>query len=124
MTEPRNAATAKRRRAYRRGHAAEWIAAAWLVLHGYSLIARRYRTRLGEIDLIVRRGEVVVFVEVKARRSLEAADDAITGAAEQRIRSAADIWLARHPGAEGLSFRFDSVLIAPWRLPHHVQSAF
>ena len=78
----------------------------------------------GEIDLIVRRGQVVAFVEVKARQSRDAAVDAITGTAERRIRGAADIWLSRHPGAAGLSFQFDVVLIAPWRLPKHVPNAF
>ncbi len=124
MTAPHGDGTAKRKRAHRRGHIAEWIAATWLVLHGYRPLARRYKTRLGEIDLIVRRGPIIAFVEVKARRSLEAADDAITGAAVLRIRKAADIWLSRHPDAEGLSYRFDVVLVAPGRLPRHIPNAF
>jgi putative endonuclease len=103
---------------------AEWIAAAWLMSRGYRLLARRYRTKLGEIDLIVKRGSTVAFVEVKNRATHEAAEDAITVAAEQRIRNAADIWLARHPAAEGLTFRFDIVLVSPWRLPKHLVHAF
>jgi putative endonuclease len=114
----------KKKRAYRLGHTAEWIAAFWLMAHGYRLLARRHRTKLGEIDLIVKRGRTIAFVEVKARASLEAAEDAITAAAEQRIRNAADIWLSRHPAAEGLTFRFDIVLIARWRLPKHLPNAF
>ena len=113
----------KRQRAYRRGHLAEWLAAAWLLGHGYRLLARRYKTKSGEIDLIVRRGSMIAFVEVKARHSLEAADDAIDGRAEQRIRNAADVWLARHPDAAGLSHRFDVVLVAPWQLPRHILNA-
>ena len=75
-------------------------------------------------------GELVGFAATPEARgkyfavSHEAADDAITGTAERRIRDAADIWLSRHPGAAGLSFRFDVVLIAPWRLPKHVPNAF
>lgn len=115
---------AKKRRAYRLGHHAEWIAALWLMAMGYRLLARRYRTKLGEIDLIVKRGGTVAFVEVKARASHDSAEDSITGEAERRIRNAADIWLARHPRAEGLTFRFDVVLIAPWRLPKHLVNAF
>ena len=114
----------KKRRAYRLGHYAEWLAALWLMAKGYRLLARRYKTKLGEIDLIVKRGGTVAFVEVKARASHDAAEDAVTGAAEQRIRNAADIWLARHPRAEGLTFRFDIVLIAPWRAPKHLVNAF
>ncbi len=113
-----------KKRAYRLGHVAEWAAALWLMAHGYRLLARRYRTKLGEIDLIVKRGGTVAFVEVKARASVEAAEDAITAAAERRIRNAADVWLARHPAAEGLTFRFDIVLIASWRLPKHLVNAF
>ena len=124
MTAPPGNGTAKRQRAYRRGHADEWIAAAWLLMRGYRPIALRYKTKLGEIDLIVRRGNIIGFVEVKARRSVEAADDAITGAAERRIRNAADVWLSRHPDATGLSYRFDVVLVAPWRLPRHIPNAF
>lgn len=115
---------ASKRRAYRLGHHAEWLALLWLMLKGYRLLARRYRTKLGEIDLIVKRGGTVALVEVKARTSHDAAEDSITVAAERRIRNAADIWLARHPGAEGLTFRFDIVLIAPWRLPKHLANAF
>ncbi|HSM42749.1 MAG TPA: hypothetical protein VK862_18510, partial [Afifellaceae bacterium] len=60
----------------------------------------------------------------KARGGHEAAEDAVTAAAERRIRDAADIWVARHPDAQGLTFRFDMVLIAPWRRPKHVVNAF
>jgi putative endonuclease len=120
----RPAAPVHKRRAYRRGHRAEWLAALWLTVQGYRLLARRYRTPLGEIDLIVKRGGTVAFVEVKARGDHDTAEDAVTAAAERRIRNAADIWLARHPDAEGLSFRFDIVLIAPWRRPKHLVNAF
>lgn len=112
-----------RRAAYRRGHAAERLAALFLLAKGYRPLARRYRTPLGEIDLIVRRGRTIVFVEVKARASLVEAFDAIGIAAERRIMAAADVWLAAHPGAAGFDLRFDLVLIVPWRLPHHVPNA-
>ncbi|TIO58114.1 MAG: YraN family protein, partial [Mesorhizobium sp.] len=55
-----------RRKAYRRGHRGEWLAALALMLKGYRILARRHRTKLGEIDLIARRGDLVLFVEVKA----------------------------------------------------------
>ena len=59
-----------RLKAYRRGHRGEWLAAAALLLKGYRIVARRYRTRLGEVDLIARRGRLVLFVEVKVRATL------------------------------------------------------
>lgn len=63
--------TGKRQKAYRRGHSAERLAAVALMLKGYRIIGRRYRTKLGEIDLIARRGDIVLMVEVKARPTLE-----------------------------------------------------
>ena len=56
----------RRRKAERRGHVSEWIAAAYLFLKGYRILARRYRTKLGEIDIIARKGDLAVFIEVKA----------------------------------------------------------
>ena len=66
-----------RQRAYRRGHRGEWLAAAALMLKGFRIIARRYRTKLGEIDLIARRGNLVLIVEVKVRPTLMQAMEAI-----------------------------------------------
>jgi putative endonuclease len=114
----------ERIRAYRHGHVAEAAAAALLVLKGYRLLARRYRTPLGEIDLIVKRGRTIAFVEVKARTSMPEALKAVGRASEKRIVAAADIWLARHPAAAGLMLRFDLVLVVPWRLPRHMPDAF
>ena len=116
--------TAKRRRAYRFGLRAETAAGLCLMLKGYRILARRYRTPAGEIDLIVKRGKLVAFVEVKARHSMAAAADALTPTAERRIATAADLWLARHPAATGLTMRFDLVLVAPWRLPAHMPDAY
>ena len=106
--------TARRRRAYRFGLRAETVASLFLMLKGYRILARRYRTPAGEVDLIVKRGNLIAFVEVKA----------LTPRAEQRITTAADLWLARHPAANGLMMRFDLVLAVPWRLPVHMTDAF
>jgi len=113
-----------RRAAYRHGHLAELAAAALLLLKGYRLIARRYKTPLGEIDLVVKRGRLIAFVEVKARGSFGDALEAVGPAAERRIVGAADLWLAKHPDAVGLDLRYDIVAVAPWRIPEHVPDAF
>ena len=65
------------------------------MLKGYRIVARRYRTKLGEIDLIARRGDLVLIVEVKARPTLIAAMEAIARESERRIEGAADLWLSR-----------------------------
>jgi putative endonuclease len=115
---------AARRRSYRRGHRGEWLAAAALMLKGYRILARRHRTKLGEIDLIARRGDLVAIVEVKARPSLIAALEAIGRESERRIEAAADLWLARQPDYGQLSVRFDMVAVLPWRWPVHVENVF
>ena len=115
---------ARRLGAYRRGHRSEWLAAAALMAKGYRIVARRYRTRLGEIDLIARRGNLVAIVEVKARPTLAAAMDAIGGMSERRIEAAADMWLARQRDYARLSMRFDMVAVLPWRWPVHVPDVF
>lgn len=111
-------------KAYRRGHVSEWLAAAALLLKGYRILARRHRTRLGEIDLIVRRGDLVAMVEVKARRTLTEAMEAVGPLAERRISAAADLWLARQRDHARLSIRFDLVAVLPWRWPVHVENAW
>lgn len=110
--------------AYRHGHVAEAMALALLVAKGFHPLARRYRTPLGEIDLIVKRGRTIAFVEVKARGSRDEALQSVGRMSERRIVEAADLWLAKHPAAAGLDLRYDMVLIAPWRLPAHLPDAF
>jgi len=78
----------------------------------------------GEIDLIARRGRLLVLIEVKARPSLEQAAAAILPRQRERIARAAEIFLQRHPGLAGLSLRFDVVLLAPGRLPRHLVNAW
>ena len=119
-----DAATVKRRKSYRRGHRGEWLAAMALMAKGYRILARRYRTKLGEIDLIARRGDLVLIVEVKARPTLIEAMQAIVSESEHRIERAADLWLARQPDYGRLSVRFDMMAVLPWRWPVHVENIF
>ena len=113
-----------RRSAYRHGLLAEVAAAALLALKGYQLLARRYRTPLGEIDLVVRRGNLIAFVEVKARPTRAEALESVGPTGERRMVGAADLWRAKHPHAAGLDLRYDMVLVIPWRLPQHLPDAF
>lgn len=115
---------ADRVRAERHGHRSEWLAAVALMLKGYRIVARRYKTKLGEIDLIARRGDLVAVVEVKARRTLIEAMEAIAWTSERRIEAAADLWLARQPDYAKLSIRFDMVAVLPFRWPVHVENIF
>lgn len=116
--------TARRQKSYRRGHHSEALAAWALRLKGFRILARRYRTKLGEIDLIARRGDLVLIVEVKARPTLIEAMEAIARESERRIEGAADLWLSRQPDYGRLSVRFDMVAVLPWRWPVHVTNVF
>ena len=110
--------------AFRTGLSAEARAAAFLIFKRYRILARRFRTPFGEIDLVVRRGNLLVFVEVKARASLEEAAYAVTPRQQQRIIDAAQAWLMAHPEHAEFELRFDVMLIAPRRLPRHLLAAF
>jgi putative endonuclease len=113
-----------RRAAYRHGRLAEAVALLLLTAKGFRLIARRYKTPLGEIDLIVKRRRLIAFVEVKARAAREAALESVGRFSERRIIDAADLWLARHPDADGFDLRYDMIIVTPWLLPLHVPDAF
>jgi putative endonuclease len=113
-----------RRAAFRLGHRAETIAAWLLRCKGYKILARRYKTPAGEIDLVARRGRFVAFVEVKARPTLDAAIESIRHTQRSRIVRAGEMFLSRNPQYVNHFLRFDAILIAPGRLPRHLISAF
>ena len=110
--------------AFRTGISAESRAAAYLIAKGYRILARRFRTPVGEIDIIARRRKVLVFVEVKARNSLDDAAEAVTERSKLRIVAAAEYWLSQHPDDVMSEMRFDAVLVAPGRIPRHIPAAF
>jgi putative endonuclease len=116
--------TESRRAAYGAGRSAEALAAWWLRLKGYRVVARGLRLPVGEIDLVVRRGRVLAFVEVKRRDSLAEAAEAVSPRQRRRIERAALVWLATRPDLAGRSQRFDALLLAPGRLPRHLPDAW
>ncbi|HUO55596.1 MAG TPA: YraN family protein [Rhodoblastus sp.] len=113
-----------RKAARRFGLRAETLAALWLRLKGFHVLARNFAAAGGEIDIVARRAGLVVFVEVKARPSREAAHVAIDARKIARISRAVRVWLAAHPLGPDCAFRGDAVLVAPRRLPRHVADAF
>lgn len=96
------------------GAAGEDLAAAWYVERGYAVVARNWRCRAGELDLVLRRGGTLVFSEVKARRSVRtgAPAEAVTAVKQRRIRGLALQWLAEAgPAARARELRFDVVSV-------------
>ena len=117
-------ADGKRIRAEKRGHRSEWLAAWALRLKGWRIVAKRFKTKTGEVDLIARKRDLVIMVEVKARASLIEAMDSVTPTAQRRIEAAGDIWLARQPDYSNLSVRFDLIAVLPRQWPVHVERLF
>ena len=116
--------TPRRRRAWLRGRRGEGLAAWWLRLKGYRLLARNFRSGAGEIDLIARRGPVLAMVEVKARGNLVTASEALGTRQRARIVRAAEAFLQQRPHLANLSIRFDVMLIVPGRRPRHLLDAW
>jgi len=118
-------ASAQRRRVtYGRGRSAEAVALLFLLAKGYRPLARRFAASGGEIDLVMRRGDMIAFVEVKARGRMEDALTAITATKRRRFSRAVRAWLARNPWAATKTWRADAVSVAPWRWPQHIPAAF
>ena len=115
---------ARRRATHGRGLSAEAWALLALMLKGYRPLGRRFTASGGEIDLIVRRGRTVAFVEVKARATLDAAAIAIDARKRARLSRAARAWLTRHPQPAQATLRADAVFVAPRRWPRHLPNAF
>ncbi len=110
--------------AFRTGLSAESRAGLYLVAKGYRILARRFRTPYGEIDIVAQRRRLIAFVEVKARATLDDAAYAVTPRQRSRIVAAAQAWLMAHPEHAAFDLRFDAVLIAPKALPRHLTAAF
>ena len=110
--------------AFRLGLSAESRAAALLLAKGYRIAARRWRSPLGEVDVVARRRRTLVFVEVKARERLDDAAEAVTPRQRRRIIGAAEAWLAAHPADANCNIRFDVMLVAPRKFPRHIVNAF
>ena len=110
--------------AFRLGLSAESRAALLLIAKAYRILARRWKTPFGEIDIVARRRGVLVFVEVKARESVDDAVEAVTERSKRRIVSAAEMWRARHPDHANGEIRFDAIVVTPGRMPRHIANAF
>lgn len=116
-----------RKKAYKRGVFAEYAACVYLWLKGYGLLERRFKCPFGEIDIIARKGNTIVFVEVKARQTVEEAAESILRTQRQRITRAANWYISRQSpkrAENDLQYRFDSILLVPWKWPCHILDAW
>ena len=113
-----------RQAAFRAGVTAEHRAAAYFTALGYAIAAQRFKCRVGEIDIVARRGNELVFVEVKTRRRLDDAALSVTPRQQRRVVAAAEAWLADHPDDGTCDIRFDVMLVAGDGRTQHIAAAF
>lgn len=109
-------------RAYRFGFWAETLVVWWLRLQGYRILARRYKTKLGEIDIIARRKANLAMIEVKARK--DDSTEVLTQQQQKRINAAAALFIAKYPAFAHDTIRFDVVIVRPWKLPQRIENAW
>ena len=112
---------AGRQKAERAGRRAEAWAALYLRLTGHQILAQRFKTRSGEIDLVASRGHTVVFIEVKQRARAEHSIDPVTARSEERIIRAGEIFLTQNNRyiEEGYALRYDIVIVTGrWSIVH------
>ncbi len=111
-------------RARRDGRFAEYVCALWLMAKGYRLLGFRLRTPQGEIDILARKGALIVVVEVKRRATMEAALQAIGWRQRESLRRAAENLAGRSSSLRGLPVRLDLIALAPGRWPRHIRGAW
>ncbi|MDR1334023.1 MAG: YraN family protein [Holosporaceae bacterium] len=100
----------------------EFLAVCWLIIKGYTIVARRYKTVCGEIDIIAKKSNIIAFIEVKSRKSEDKCYNAITNKQLQRIRRTSEIFMHKNPQFFNCFSRYDVILIANWRLPIHLEN--
>lgn len=112
----------QRARREAQGRRGEALAALYLRLKGWRILAKRLKTPRGEIDLVARRGRTVIFVEVKWRNSADLLAQAVDPYRLRRVVAAAEAVAHRHARSGDL-VRIDVLLLAPWRFPRHLENA-
>ena len=113
-----------RKKAERLGLAGEQLAALYLRLKLYRIVARRVKTPLGEIDLVARRGDTLAIVEVKTRSRRADEESAHAAVNWRRISAATRHYLSSHPRDAGLTVRFDLIFVGGLSRPRHIPNAF
>lgn len=117
----------KKQAAYRFGIWAEILCIILLLTKGYAILKRRHRNHYGEIDLIARKGNSLIFIEVKARKSRADGLEAVSRTQQDRIMRAALDFVGRNSKYAGLAMRFDLMVVSKSRWPitiTHMPHAF
>lgn len=124
MAYKNKADTNRRRTAYIYGLLAEAACALYLILLGHRILHRRFQSRAGEIDLIAKKKKLLIFCEVKFRRSQSEALFSITTNQKHRISAAAGAFIAQNPHFTEFDCRMDVFVVCPWSLPKRIKNAW
>ncbi len=114
----------KKKSSYSSGLLAELLAVTLLTLKFYRIIERRYKTKLGEIDIIALRGKTLIFIEVKKRRNQQELFESITTKQQKRITNTAELFIAKNQHFHSYKKRFDAILITSNLFPIHIKDAW
>ena len=115
---------AERLKRYKDGLWAETLASCYLTLKGYRICARRFKTPVGEIDIVARKKDVLAFIEVKRRASHDEGAASVTPHMQDRIVRAAGAYLTRNPDLASHAVRFDVITVAPPLRVRHLDNAW
>lgn len=108
---------------YEKGYIGEIAALLLLFFKGYEILEWRSKSKFGEIDIITKKGKEIVFIEVKLRKTLEAAQFAPSPKQIKRITHSAQIWCNKREWTQKYNYRFDVIAIAPFKIKH-IKDAF
>ena len=108
---------------YNLGIVAEYFVLIYYLIRFYQPLHHRYKSYVGEIDIIMKRGKCLVFIEVKARK--HGIDEAIvSGNQQRRISKTAELFITKNQRYTGYNIRFDLVIVKPYRLPQIIKNAW
>jgi putative endonuclease len=106
----------------KKGYWGEFVALLLLKIKGYKILARRYKTVCGEIDIVAQKNDIIAFIEVKSRKTVEKCYVAVTNKQLERIRRASEIFMGRRQNLRWKFTRYDVVLVADWKFPLHIKN--
>ena len=106
------------------GLLAEVLGILLLLSKGYRIIKWRYKSKVGEIDIIAKRFKSLRFIEVKARQDIMIAGESISPWQRKRIEKAAEYFLMKNQHLMVENIQFDAILVLPWRIPKHINDAW
>lgn len=106
------------------GLLAEVLSMLLLMCKGFRILKWRYKSKVGEIDIVAKRFKSLRFIEVKARQDLVTAAESIPPWQRQRIEKTAEYFLMRNQHLDIENIQFDAMLVTPWRIPKHIKDAW